>query len=145
MASLCFSAIPTASAQSDDEAAANLLALSTTSSTTTTGIGVVAGIIWLVTSSTASKQLNHYLAQNAAEVQNALATGSGSASQDLAHMFGISSKNQAAFAQMLRKERHVLGRAASGKRDAALFVSHVKAKMMAHPHLSRDLASYQAQ
>lgn len=139
---LCMGIVSTASAQAEISGDGSVFALSSTSTTTTTGIGVTVAVIWLVSSPSATKSLDRYIAANNAEVRQGLAMGAGASTEDLANFFGVSQKNHAAFANMLRKERKTLQKAVSGKRDTVAFINHIKKNMRAHTTLSQDIARY---
>ena len=143
---LSFGMISSAAAQTttttEGDASGGLLSTTTTSSTTTIGVGAIAAIIWLVSPSSAAKQVDRYIAANTAEVRQSIAMGAGDATTDLATFFGVSPANNAAFAKMLRSERKTLLGTLSGKRDAAAFVHHIKTQMVAHASLSQDVARY---
>ena len=140
---ICLGAIPSASAQYwDEDEDLDLLSSTITSATTTTGVGVVIGLIWLFSPIQASKNLDQYIAANTLEVQQGLTMGAGASTKDLAHFFGVSPRNHATFAHLLRRERKILQKAVSGKRDTAAFISHVKTAMLEHAQLRQDVARY---
>ena len=104
----------------------------------TSAIGTTVGVVWLIVDSKTQVQVDNYLANNPAEVRQALALGSGAAVTDLAHMFGISSDNRDAFGTLLRTHRAALTPMATGTRDAKGFIDHLKRHILLHPRLSKD-------
>ncbi len=118
------------------------------STTTTTTVAVTAGIVVLIVllvKKSSNAQLEYYLNQNKQTVQASLYLHDvhQDASQDLAHMFGVSEANQDAFAALLVSEREVLAPLVVDEvvtaEQAYAFAVHITETMQAHPALSKDV------
>ena len=135
-----------ASAQTADpaQATANLISTSTSGLSST---GTTVGVVVLVLNLAKGEQaLHQYLQENRAEVMASLATGGGTAGEDLAAMFGVEPVRRDRFARTLRARRHelfdALGHDDQGRIDAGAFMAHVVALMRSDDVLVVDLPEH---